>query len=107
MLYALEIDGDFWFCDTSTRFGPGYGLVTDKKAFQRCLEDYLQETEIECPLPRSSAPWNFYCGKTENGIKQGERELIVSLHRSDKDALWELSQWVSGSSTCLRIKADY
>lgn len=107
MLYALEICGEFWFCDTTKRFAPEYGSVTDKRAFESCLEDYLQDSEGECSLPRESNPWKFYCGETKEKIEQGEGELIVALHCGNKDSLWELCQWVSGCCTCLRIRVDY
>lgn len=108
MFYGLKIHGSWNICDPSDRFAPSYGPVTDKRIFQVCLEEYLQEGDGECSLPwRESEPWTFWKGNSEEEIREGKGELIVSLHAENKDALWELRQWVSGSCTCFRIRVDY
>jgi hypothetical protein len=103
MLYGLEVNETFWFCDTTERFAPSYGAVTDKRAFECCLEEYLQDTEGYCSLPRENNPWKFYIGTSKEEIEQGNGELIVTLHQGNKDALWELYQWAN----CLRIHVSY
>lgn len=107
MIYGLKIGNSFWFCDTTKQFAPSYGPVTDKTAFCSCLEDKLQEGEGECSLPRETNPWTFYKGESKEQIEQGNGELIVTLHRGNKEALWDLVDWVSGPCTMLRIKTDY
>lgn len=106
--YGLKI-GESWFvCNPSERFAPSYGRVTEKRLFQVCLEDYLQACEGECSLPTTDDElWTFWKSDSEEELREGKGDLVVALHSDDKDALWELEQWVSGPCTRLRIQVDY
>lgn len=107
-IYGLKIDESWFVCNPSERFAPSYGHVTEKRLFQVCLEDYLQACEGECQLPQAKYdPWTFWKSDSEEELREGKGEMIVTLHSDDKDALWELKQWVSGPCTILRIRVDY
>ena len=107
VIYALKINDSYTFCDTTERFAASFGPVTEKNAFHTCLEEYLQDGEGRCSLPRQTDPWEFYKGSSQEEIEQGKGELIVTLHEGSKEALWDLVKWVNGPCTMLQIKVDY
>lgn len=108
MIYGLEIDEEFYICDPDQRFLPTFQpRPTPKRIFGVCLEDYLQGVDGSCSLPRQDSPWRFWRAQSEEAIKAGRGELVIELHKGNKDSLWELIDWLNGSCTAVRVMTDY
>lgn len=107
MVYGLNIDGSWYFCIPSRRFAPSWGDVKQRDAFETCLEEYLQSYEGSCGLPTEAEPWQFYSGESQEELVEGKGTLIVSLHRGNKEALWDLYKWCSGRCVGFEIRVDY
>lgn len=108
MRYALRVvefgEKAHYVCsEHNTKF---YG-TDEKRIFQNCLELYLQEQEGSVGCPDKKNPWIFVKSESEQDILNGLGEVIKILHNEDKDSLWELYDWASGSCTMFRIVVDY
>ena len=89
-----------------SKFAPSYGPVTEKKMFQALLEDYLEDDGY-CSLPHETSPWTFWKAETVEQLRSDQGTLIKTLHRNDKESLFELLDWVQGACTTIRICVDY
>lgn len=108
MIYGLKIRRSWYICDTANKFAASYGPVGEKDAFWSCLEDYLQACDGRCNLPYNAAEaWTFWKADSQEKLLEDKGSLIVTLHADDKDALWQLKKWISGSCARLRIQIDY
>lgn len=108
MFYGLNINDSWFVCDPSQRFSPSCGSISDQDIFEALLEEHLQDYDGHCSLPWDEvSAWTFWKGNSKTDILEGKGELIKTLHGGNKEAWWELRNWLNGSCITIRVYADY
>ena len=112
-VYALKVTSEYRedileFVKPTERFAPTYGPVTEHAVFGVCLEDWIQNRcDGRTYLPSKKEPWVFLKGNSEEDIRNGLGEEIVTLHSGDAESLWKLYEWAHNICTGFRIVVSY